>query len=191
MTSITLSFVTVRSTVELHKTLFFHPCLAAEVVSHRGTTGSSQTGSFRWSYGVKALALLLIRHAIRCELRKEGDPEDLSLALIAGYSNSLAASLDCAMTKKPRWLREMFGATPQGALLYKLTLKRMNPDRSRPGPVRIFIPDTDLKVVIQVDGQPLEGLSALRKLEMLLDCKQSVSIMRGWSEASRTTGGIP
>ena len=59
----------------------------------------------------------------------------------------------------------MFGATPQGTLIAKLLLRRMNPDRKRPGPVTVFIPNGDFDVLIEVDGEVLQGESSLRHLE--------------------------
>lgn len=165
-----LSFVTIQDTVALNQTVFSHPLLARRLVSVRGAMAPQNTGTFRWSSGVRALALLLIKQAQFLEARKYGVPDSPPVA-IHGYQNSLAASLDYAISKQPLWLQDMFGVTPQGLPIVKLLLKRMNPDRKRPGPVMVFIQNPDFCVEIELDGGVIQGDSSLKHLERcLVEC---------------------
>lgn len=162
-----LSFVTIQDTVALNQTTFSHPLLAQRLVSVRGAMAPQNTGTFRWSSGVRALTLLLTKQALLLEARKYGVPDSPPVA-IHGYQNSLAASLDYAISKQPLWLQDMFGMTPQGLPIVKLLLKRMNPDRKRPGPVTVFIQNLDFSVEIELDGAALQGERLLRHLESCL-----------------------
>jgi hypothetical protein len=165
MIKMILSFVTVQSTVALNQTMFSHPLLGRRLVAVRGTTAPPQAGTFRWSSGVRAMSVLLTRQAIIAEARRNGHSTGDAAAAIDGHSDSLAASLDYALSKQPLWLQDMFGVTPHGKAISKLLFKRMNPDRKRPGPVTVFIPNGDFDVLIEVDGGGLQGESSLRQLE--------------------------
>jgi hypothetical protein len=131
----------------------------------RGGNGSEHGGVFRWSSGVRGLALLLTRQAVISDARRAGIFKGRAPALIEGGTDSLAASLDSAIGKQPLWLQDMFGATPQGLPISKFLFRRMNPDRKRPGPVTIFIAKDDFEVVIEVDGETLQGDRPLKMLE--------------------------
>ena len=165
MIKMILSFVTVQSTVALNQTMFSHPLLGRRLVAVRGTTAPPQAGTFRWSSGVRAMSVLLTRQAIISEARRTGHSNGDAAAAIDGHSDSLAASLDYALSKQPLWLQDMFGVTPHGKAISKLLFRRMNPDRKRPGPVTVFIPNGDFDVLIEVDGGVLQGESSLRQLE--------------------------
>jgi hypothetical protein len=96
----------------------------------RGKTGGPfrAAGSFQWTSAVKALSLLVVRTAL--------SPSE---ALLRGDANSLAASLDYAISKQPLWLTEMFGCDQQGTSLARRLILRTNPERKRPGPVTLGI----------------------------------------------------
>jgi hypothetical protein len=111
------------------------------------------------------MSVLLTRQAIIAEARRNGHATGDAAAAIDGHSDSLAASLDYALSKQPLWLQDMFGVTPHGKAISKLLFRRMNPDRKRPGPVTVFIPNGDFDVLIEVDGEVLQGQSSLRHLE--------------------------
>jgi len=98
--------------------------------SVRGKTGGPfrTAGSFQWTSAVKALALLLIK-------TKSAPME----ALLRGDANSLAASLDYAISKQPVWLTDMFGCDQQGISFARRLILRTNPERKRPGPVTLGI----------------------------------------------------
>lgn len=95
-------------------------------VSVRGKTSGPlrEAGSFQWTAAVKGLALLIVR-TCACQ---EG-------TLLMGEKDSLASSLDYAISKQPIWLTEMFGCDAQGSSLAKRMILRTNPERKRPGPV--------------------------------------------------------
>lgn len=99
-------------------------------ISVRGKTSGPlrQAGSFQWTAAVKGLALLVLR---TCACR-EG-------MLLPGEKDSLASSLDYAISKQPVWLTEMFGCDAQGSSLAKRMILRTNPERKRPGPVVLGI----------------------------------------------------
>lgn len=165
MIKMILSFVTMQSTVALNQTMFSHPLLGRRLVSVRGTTAPPQAGTFRWSSGVRAVSVLLTRQAIISDACRNGHANGDVAAAIDGHGDSLAASLDYALSKQPLWLQDMFGVTPHGKAISKLLFRRMNPDRKRPGPVTVFIPNGDFDVLIEVDGEAVQGEGALRHLE--------------------------
>lgn len=168
MIKMILSFVTFDSSVALNQTIFSHALLGRRLISVRGSTAPPDVGTFRWSSGVRGLALLLTRQAIVGVTRRNGQGNGHHPASIEGDSNSLAASLDYAISKQPLWLQDMFGATPQGTAISKLVFRRMNPDRKRPGPVTVFIPNADFDVVIEVDGETVNAEHQMRYLERAL-----------------------
>ena len=98
--------------------------------SVRGKTGGPfrSAGSFQWTSAVKALALLIIK--------TKATPLE---ALLRGDANSLAASLDYAISKQPVWLTDMFGCDQQGISFARRLILRTNPERKRPGPVTLGI----------------------------------------------------
>lgn len=164
MIKMTLNFVSDRSTVFLNQTAFIHPLLARELVTVRGSAAPHGMGNFKWSNGVRALSVLLLRHAqlllsVRSEAQLRTEP-----ATIEGNENSLATSLDYALSKQPIWLQDMFGSTRQGTSIAKLLFQRINPDRKRPGPVVVFISNSSLEVIVHVDGRPIESAKELRHL---------------------------
>jgi hypothetical protein len=160
-----LSFVTFESTVALNQTIFSHPLLGRRLLSVRGATAPPNAGTFRWSSGVRGLSLLLTRQAVISDARRNGAVNGHPPAAIDGDGDSLAASLDYAISKQPLWRQDMFGISPQGTAVAKLLFRRMNPDRKRPGPVTVFIANQDFDVLIEVDGEALRGERPLRYIE--------------------------
>jgi hypothetical protein len=121
--------------------------------SVRGKTGGPfrTAGSFQWTSAVKALALLLIKtKAVPME------------ALLRGDANSLAASLDYAISKQPVWLTDMFGCDQQGISFARRLILRTNPERKRPGPVTLGINQMYVaadSITVYVNGKLCEGES--------------------------------
>lgn len=171
MIRMTLSFVTGENSLALNRTSFRHPLLQAEAVAIRGATAPHTFGNFRWSSGVRALALLMIRHAVVLDKRRNGSEEPFEPAAIEGGNHSLAASLDYALTKQPLWLQDMFGVSPQGGQLSRLLFRRVNPDRKRPGPVIVFIANRDFEVSVEVNGRKIHDVSDLRLLQERLEAE--------------------
>ena len=169
MVKMTVSFVTSSTTIALNQTAFKHPLLRRELITVRGAAAPPHMGNFRWSQGVRALSLLVVRQAllqIQHPSRSERRPEPV---FIEGNDSSLAASLDYALSKQPIWLRDMFGFTPQGRSIAKLLFRRINPDRKRPGPVTVFISNPNFDVVVQVDGRTVYCPRRLRDLAEALE----------------------
>jgi hypothetical protein len=116
-------------------------------ISVRGKTGGPfrRAGSFQWTSAVKALSLLVLKTC--------SNPSD---GLLRGFANSLAASLDYAISKQPLWLTEMFGCDQQGISFARRLILRTNPERKRPGPVTLGINQAYLptsQVQIFFDGK--------------------------------------
>jgi hypothetical protein len=150
-------------------TLYFELGELTEVVFNDGLSNHSRTsvrgksggalraaGSFQWTSAVRALALLAVRTA--------STPSD---ALLRGLGNSLAASLDYAISKQPMWLTEMFGCDQQGISLARRLILRTNPERKRPGPVTLginqsFLPASQITIFVNGALCDEETLMALR-----------------------------
>lgn len=168
MSRMMISFVGDRKELMLHRTVFRHPLLLREAIAIRGSVAPNNCGNFRWSAGVKALTLLLVRHALLVESERLENRSFHTTASIEGEDNSPAASLDYALSKQPLWLRDMFGISAHGVPIAKFIFRRINPDRKRPGPVVIFIPSPSLTVAIEIDGR------RLTKTEDLQHCVNAV-----------------
>jgi hypothetical protein len=95
---------------------------------------SSERGefSFRWTRGVIALSVLLLRTALS---HRDNSCE----ATIQGEAGSLAAALDRALCAEPVWIREVFGANTRGDPLSRKIFRRSNPGRRCGGPVTISL----------------------------------------------------
>lgn len=169
MIKMTMSFVTSHTTVALNQTFFKHPLLPQEITTVRGAAAPQRVGNFRWSHGVRALSLLLVRQALRRLATPSEEHLRSEAVSIEGKDASLAASLDYALSKQPLWLQDMFGKTPQGKSISKLLFRRINPDRKRPGPVTIFIANPRFEVVVLIDGRSLKCARQLRYLAESLE----------------------
>ncbi len=159
--------------------LFFYSGVAAQLecveyssstgAKHRATRGTSLgrgQGSFPWTAGVKAFSLLTVGTKIQ-SLRAPHD-EDFSLE---GERGSLAAALDSALSKNPVWLLDMFGVDVRGDSAARRIFKRANPERKRPGPVKISLNRHALpaaSITIVIDGEPAQTVEDLEVLESSL-----------------------
>jgi hypothetical protein len=97
-------------------------------VNNQGTSGT-----FQWTSAVKALSALCVGSA-----RERARETAASFALV-GRHRSPAASLDFAIAKKVRWIREMFGVDKQGQLGILKLIRRRNTELRNPGPVEISL----------------------------------------------------
>jgi len=113
----------------------------------RGKTGGAYASSyescatFQWTVAVKALSVLVLRHAA-----KTG-------AVLEGKRGSLAASLDQSLEKQTVWLCEFFGTDSRGEPVARRLIKRSNPGGRLPGPVALAIsesilPSSDITVYL-------------------------------------------
>lgn len=166
-----LSFVTCHNSLTLNRASFRHPLLQEERVTIRGASAPHAFGNFRWSSGVRAVALLLVKQAVVLDRRRNGNDAPFDPAAIEGHEHSVAASLDYALSKQPLWLQDMFGVSAQGVQISRLLFRRVNPDRKRPGPVIIFISNKDFDVVIEVDGRKVHDSIELQQLQERLEAQ--------------------
>lgn len=107
-----------RTGAELWATEFVREGVLTKSV--RGKTGLSweDSGSFQWTSAVKALTLLA------CLTHIYNKP-----FILQGGANSLASSLDYAVSKRPDWTIDMFGQYPSGLPVVKRLVKQLNPGR--------------------------------------------------------------
>lgn len=130
-----LSFIGIEDP-ELWETAFEHPAVSMAKKVVRGKSGGAfiTFGSFQWTRGVKALALLMLR-----SIHHARSDSTTPVPMLIGGRESLAASLDYAIDKRPLWLIDMFGIDSLGNPLVPRILKRTNPGRKRPGPTAIAL----------------------------------------------------
>ncbi len=107
----------------------------------------SAHGTFQWTPAVQALSTLLLRSVYA---KREGRDEPVGLY---GESGTPASSLDYALSKEPRWLLEMFGWDDRGKAMLRRYIRRTNPERKLPGPVRLcfskeFLQTCSIEIVL-------------------------------------------
>ncbi len=101
----------------------------AEIISLRGIYAlSADSVTFPWSGAVHALTLLLLRAA---ELGDSAEPH------LTGERDTPASSLDYALSKHPRWLREMFGETSSGESKFSSLVAVTNRNGKRQGEISL------------------------------------------------------
>ena len=127
------------------------------------------SGTFQWTRAVRAACTLFVLHKLsgNPDLKKTSRDE----FLLAGEANSLAASLDYALSKQPLWLLDMFGVDSAGRTLTMRLFNRINPSRKRVGPVIIGVRDGVLgagAVSIQFNEREI------------IDTQELQQIVRGW-----------
>ncbi len=136
MTELSLWFTKSESEpCELERTLFKGPGVD-EVMAVRGKTAGAYkgAGTFQWTPGVKALAVVFLIASAR---QRKGTKT--FLPLLEGERGSLASSLDYALNKQPEWLFDMFGSDEKSNSYLRQLLLRSNTGRRRSGPVSISL----------------------------------------------------
>jgi hypothetical protein len=130
------------SAVELVQTQFRRSVDTSLYICRRGKVASelTATGCFQWTSAVKALALLFVTLG----LPEQSCPQRAARC-ISGHKGSLAASLDYALSKQPKWLQEMFGMGSYGTAYARRIILRTNAERKRPGPVTLGLNTVVLK----------------------------------------------
>jgi hypothetical protein len=121
------------SAPELLETRFYHKHFAPwGRHSVRGKDEGAHAGSasFQWSPALKVLAAYLLW----CAASGRRSPGD-SCPTLAGERSSPAASLNYAMSKKPEWIKDMFGEDSDSHPYLLDLISRTNPDLKRVGPV--------------------------------------------------------
>jgi len=147
----------------LHSTHFSGSHEKKPLRCERGLSPSTLkgVGEFRWTAAVKALTLLLLRFRL-------SDKYEFGLE---GGKGSAAQSLDYAISKQTSWLMDMFGTDSSGKAYVKYLIKRVNPERRRPGPVRLGVNRNILlpsDFQVEVDGRDVISLEELKEIERSL-----------------------
>lgn len=161
--SLTLHFSTALRT-ELIRSEFEHPYTTQSLVCVRGKTRGAyrSAGTFQWSTGVRGVCCLALQ-TILAKLASETTQD----SFICGEKDSLAASLDYAISKQPDWIGEMFGIDRFGKPMAKRIFARTNAERKRPGPVAIAFNEHALtaeSIHIFLNGEPTRNLDTLRDI---------------------------
>jgi diguanylate cyclase (GGDEF)-like protein len=166
---LTLTF-SVGSEVALWRTEFSHPSYAPQVRrSERGREEGPREGglSFPWSAAVKALAAYVLRYAAWGRRQRQGD-----CPILEGGRGTAAATLNYALSKKPDWLCDMFGADNLGSAFLPDLLKRRNPDLKREGvPVELWLDPRSLppeQVEIVVAERRVEDAAEMEELAVAI-----------------------
>jgi hypothetical protein len=124
--------------IALLRTEFRHPCYAPEgfcSVRGREEGPDEAADSFPWTAAVKVLAVCVLKYAAWGRRGRAGPCPTLE-----GWSRSPAATLNFALSKKPRWLCGMFGRNDKGSAYLPDIVKRKNPDLKRKGePVVLWL----------------------------------------------------
>jgi hypothetical protein len=173
-TSLQLDFAGIDS-LELVQTTF--RLGSTTHASIRGKTSGAyhDFGSFQWTSAVKALAVVALKGLLSAQT---SDPQQ---AILSGGRASLAASLDYALAKSPRWLVEMFGCYRDGRLYARRLINITNSHRKRQGLVavslntRLLLPD---QIRITLNGCAVTSASALEHLLTHIDSTGSAPSFR-------------
>jgi hypothetical protein len=144
-----IHFFKINNGYELVETKFM-PFSGIPIHCVRGKTAGAfkNAGTFQWTAAVRAISALFLRHAISQRV-------PTMESQISGHQSSLAASLDYALSKAPRWMGDMFGLYPNGQATARRLFLTTNPNQKRPGPVIVSINDATIApgdVRILIDG---------------------------------------
>lgn len=168
MNRLALKFLSNNSTAELFESHFFSPIVSRELRCTRGRQSFTENveGTFLWSSAVMSMCALLLKaktaHLIRTD--ENGWSQEAGLS---SDSSDWATSIDFALSKKPRWLLDMFGVDSTGQPITKRLFIRMNPERKRSGPVWVSVNPQFLDpsyLSIFLDGTELKTVEQIRSL---------------------------
>jgi hypothetical protein len=187
MAKLALWFISNRELLTLDKTLFSHPALSQELRAIRGKTAGAYSGfnSFQWTPAVQAMSVLLLRTAALHSLEAGAGS-----ALLEGYEDSPASSLDYSIAKAPNWLLDIFGLDKAGNPLAKRLFLRTNPERKRKGPVAVALNEKMLSradITVYLDGRAVTSAQVLNDAAEQIE--QSLSAQR--SEPKRKARVLP
>lgn len=122
----------------LEKIVFSYPTHPYDLISIRGKTAGAyrDCSSFQWTPAVRALTLLFLQTAAYSDRKSEliGSSQ-----VFSGATGSLAASIDYAIAKEPRWLTDVFGIDASGRSIVRRLVIRTNPERKRGGNVAVAV----------------------------------------------------
>jgi hypothetical protein len=166
------------------------------IAAERGLYGSS----FKWTAGVKALSVLLLRtvaETLRRSLAPLATADDDPAYVLRGSRRTPAASLNDALTKQHAWVFDMFGkASPEMPLLKDL-VQRRNPDfnTDASAPVELWL-DTSIfpaeRIEIRLNGKPVRDAKSLEQLadELAVHWERRTSPVTQVAERSVIAGHV-
>jgi hypothetical protein len=168
MHRMSLKFLSNDSSAELFESEFSCSLVGRILRCARGRQAfaDSLEGTFQWTSAVQSMSAA----AIKCKLADLTGAGPQAAALCSD-STSWALSLDFALSKKPRWLLDMFGVDSSGMPIIKRLFIRMNPEKKRPGPAWVSINPAFLNpsnIAIFLDGVEVTTLSELNSLLKLI-----------------------
>ncbi len=123
---------------ELERTMFTGHPSTIKIMSVRGKNSGAykNAGSFQWTPGVKALAIIFLK-----ALPQNLQENTICMPLLEGERGSLAASLDYALDKQPAWMYSMFGTDSNGNAYLRKLILRSNSGIRRGGSVALSLND--------------------------------------------------
>lgn len=183
---ITLEFTSDNSGVFLWRIVFHNSLTNQQLTSIRGDSRTNNFGNFRWAAGIRGLAVLLTRHKL--------SEFNNTVATLEGGQGSIAASLDYAISKEPNWVMDLCGLTAEGKSVLSTLLKRINPERKRPGPVVLSFDKSKLSaqhVCLSVNGRELVSPTELHELLAKIEPTLSIEVIRETREAAGSVFSQP
>ena len=154
--------------VSLNRTQFTFRETMGPIEIRRGLYGKT----FKWTAGLKALSILLLRtvaqEVLKSSVPAEGEASETAY-ILQGRRRSPAASLNDALTKNHAWIFDMFGGTTPKMPLLKELVRRRNPDfhTDEAAPVELWL-NTDVfpadRIKITLNGEPVRDPETLEQL---------------------------
>jgi ADP-ribose pyrophosphatase YjhB (NUDIX family) len=145
----------------------FDSASGERLVSVRGDAAVSDPRArprFDWSNALKAFCILAVRHAC-----SGGQSYDVPLQ---GMRGTAAASLNDALTKRPNWIRDLFGSDSGDRPRLCTIVRRRNADfKTRNEPVSLWIQSTQLSpddTNVFLDNWPITARQELMNLAKLI-----------------------
>jgi hypothetical protein len=168
MNRMSLKFLSTHSRAELFESEFSSPLVGRLLRCVRGRQSFTETveGTFQWTSGVQSLSAVVIKAKL-AELARTSRQAWPQTAGLCSDDTSWALSLDFALSKKPRWLLDMFGVDQTGTPILKRLFLRMNPEKKRPGPAWVSLNPAFLEpqnITIVLDGIELKTSLELTNL---------------------------
>ena len=168
MNRLSLKFLSNDSRAELFESEFTCALVGRTLRCARGRQAfnDSVEGTFLWSSAVQSMCAVVIKSKI-ASLTRTGPNAWSEAAGLSSDSTSWALSLDFALSKKPRWLLDMFGVDSGGAPITKRLFVRMNPEKKRQGPCWVSLNPAFLQpenIQIFLDGTEVQDAVILKAL---------------------------
>lgn len=150
---------------ELLETRFYHAQFAPwgrHCVRGKDEGAHAGSGSFQWSPALKVLATYLLGCAASGRRGSNG-----LCPTLAGERSSPAASLNYAMSKKPEWIKDMFGEDSESHPYLLDLIRRTNPDLKRPGPVTLCLDAQSLppgRIYVVAGDREVDGAEEIEQM---------------------------